>query len=140
MPIRVKDVGASTDKWARRVAVATPDYEKGLQGSGQAWESNSKASNDAWKQGVTQAAGRDAFNKGVTAAGAAKFESKALAKGPARFGPGAAASTADYSARVGPYLQTIAGIQLPPRGPSGDPRNYARVQKIGETLSAQKRR
>lgn len=140
MPIRVKDVGAATDKWARRVAVATPDYEKGVQGSGGAWETNAKASNDAWKQGVTQAAGRDAFSKGISAAGGGKYEQKTLAKGPARFGPGAAASTGDYSQRVGPYLQAIAGIQLPPRGPSGDPRNYARVNKIGETLSALKRR
>jgi len=140
MAIRVKDVASSTDKWARRTAVATPDYEKGLQGSGAAWEANSKLSNDAWKQGVTQAAGRDAFTKGISAAGATKFESKALSKGPSRFGPGAAASTGDYAQRVAPYLQAITAITLPPRGPSGDPRNYQRTQKVGETLSALKRR
>src|SRR5574337_656273 len=109
MAIRVTEASRATDKWARRASVAGPDYEAGIRGSGSAWETNARASNDAWKQGVTAAAGREAFAKGIAAAGGQKFESKALAKGTQRFGPGVAASTQDYSTNVAPYLQAISG-------------------------------
>lgn len=140
MAVRTKDLGQSADKWVRRASVAAPDYENGVRGSGAAWEQGAKAGSENWKQGVTAAASRNAFDKGVTAAGASKWEQKSLEKGPARFAQGVAVSTGDYTKGFGPFLQAIQSATLPPRGPSGDPRNLQRVGTLNNILASLKRR
>lgn len=140
MALRVRSLDQAADKWARRASVAGPDYEAGVRGAGGAWEAATKAAGDSWKQGVTQAAARGAFEKGVGAAGGSKWEQKSIEKGPSRFAQGVAVSQGDYTSKVGPYLSAIASLNLPPRGPSGDPRNLQRVTMVADTLAKLKRR
>lgn len=140
MALRTRSLDQAADKWARRASVAGPDYESGVRGAGGAWEAATKAAEDSWKQGVTQAAARGAFGKGVTQAGGSRWEQKAIEKGPSRFAQGVAVSQGDYTSRFGPFLNAISNLTLPPRGPSGDPRNLARVTAVAEALSKLKRR
>ena len=140
MALRVTDPGKAAEKWVRRAGVAGPDYEAGVRGAGGAWEAGAKAANDAYKQGVTAAIGRDAYSKGISNAGAGKYERGAIEKGARRYPEGVAVGAGEYTSKVAPYLQALSSITLPPRGPSGDPRNLQRVSMIATTLAALKRR
>lgn len=140
MAIRTKSLSDSSDKWARRASVAMTDFAKGVQGAGANWEAGAKAGSDNYKQGVTAAIARDAFSKGVTASGGGNWETKTLLKGPGRFSEGVSVSKGDYEKGMGPVLQTLQGLTLPPRAPAGDPRNIQRVSVPNAALAALKRR
>lgn len=138
MAINVKDASQASQKYVQRAQAAAPDYAKGVQGAGAAWQSNSVAANDAYVTGVTQAANAGRYQKGVTAAGGSKYESRASTVGAQRFPQGVAAAGPDWSSKTAPYLQTIAALTLPPRRPKGDPGNLQRVQMITEALRKKK--
>jgi hypothetical protein len=130
----VRNPGNVGRKWAARAASAQGEYQDGVQGAGQRWQSNSAAAHASWQQGVTAAAGRGAYGKGIQRAGAAKYTRNATEKGPARYAQGVAVGEADYHAAVTPFLQAIASVDLPARGPAGSEGNYARVAAIGKAL------
>lgn len=130
----VKPLSEIADKWSRRAAVAGPDYAKGIESPRRDWETATVEAVDAQKAGVELAIQNNSFEKGVKAAGTAKWKRKAKDVGAARFGPGVKAAKTDYSTGFGPYIPVIEGVTLPPRGPKGDPRNYERSQLIGEAL------
>ena len=58
--------------------------------------------------------------------------------GQARFGPGVAAATTDYTTGVEPYFTTISALTLSARKPRGDPANYKRVEEVGKALNAKR--
>jgi hypothetical protein len=134
----VKDTGRIAAKWARVTPQRSEDYMLGVQQPRTPWAQAAKAAEDRYKSGVTEAANRGAFGKGVTAAGDQKWQQKSLAKGPSRFAEGVALSGPDYQAGVQPYIDTIAATVLPPRGPKGDPRNLQRVAAIATALRKRK--
>ena len=88
--------------------------------------------------GVQAAIANKSFAKGVGATPDEKWMSKSLSKGAARFGPGAQEAEADYQRGFEPFRQVIEGTTLPPRGPKGDPKNYARVIAMGTALRNKK--
>jgi hypothetical protein len=114
------------------------DYKEGVMNPRTPWAAGAKAAEDRYKAGVTEAANRGAFGKGVTAAGDQKWQQKALAKGPSRFAEGVAISAPDYQAAVQPYLDTIQATALPPRYAKGDPRNVQRVAVLSAALRKRK--
>jgi hypothetical protein len=138
MAIKVKDVATSSKKFTQRGAAAAADYQSGVQAAGQDWQTNTAAAAENFAAGVQEAIGRGAFAKGVTKAGGAKYAAKAGTVGARRFPEGVREAGPDFEAGVAPYLQTIAGLTLPPRRPKGDPANFARVQAIGEALRRRK--
>ncbi len=87
---------------------------------------------------VQQAIADGRFAKGVQAAGTGRWQAKSVSKGSARFGQGVTDAEGDYQKGVQPYLDAIANVQLPPRGPKGDPKNYQRVIAIGTALRNKK--
>lgn len=125
-------------KWSRVTPQRTEDYTMGIAAPRTSWAAAAKASEDRYKQGVTEAAQRGAFGKGVTAAGDARWQSKATQKGPTRFAEGVQLSGPDYAAGVQPYLDVIAATNLPPRFPKGDPRNVQRVATMSAALRKRK--
>ncbi len=135
---QVKSTDRVAAKWARVTPQRTQDYQEGVQSPRTPWATAARAAEDRYKTGVQDAATRGAFGKGVAAAGDAKWSQKALAKGPSRFAEGVAMSGPDYQARVGPYLDTIAATQLPPRYAKGDPRNLDRTKAITQALRKKK--
>jgi hypothetical protein len=134
----VKSNAAVGEKWARRAGSAGDEYSAGISGAGQRWASAAAAAENTWKTAVSEAAGRNAYGKGVAAAGPTKFEKNAREKGPMRFAQGVQGAQQDYQTGVGPYLDAIRAVDLPPRGPVGSQANYARVSAIGTALRKMK--
>jgi hypothetical protein len=134
MALRVRDAGASAKKFADRAAAATPDYKAGIAGAGNAWQANTTASTDNYNAGVQGAISRNAFAKGVTKAGGGYWESRASTLGANRFADGVRAGQSNYSDGVAPYLDTLSKLNLPARGPKGDPRNLQRAADVATAL------
>lgn len=134
----VKPVATIAEKWARVTPQRAEDYKLGVQNPRTPWAAAAAAANDRYKAAVTEAANANRFQRAVTQAGDQRWQSKALAKGPARFSEGVALSGPDYQAAVAPYIDTIAATVLPPRGPKGSPQNLQRVAAIAAALRKRK--
>ncbi len=138
MALKVKDPAAAANKYGTRGAAAAADYTAGVQGSGGLWQQNTAAAADNYAAAVTEAIGRQAFQRGVQQAGGAKFEQKAGTIGAQRFPQGVREGVPAWQAGAAPYLQTLSGLTLPPRRPKGDPGNLARVQAVTDALRRRK--
>lgn len=136
--MNVKSPAQAAAKWAARAAVASGDYTDGVRNPRRSWEQATKDGEDNYKTGVTAAIARGAFGKGVSEAGDNKWADRAINVGAQRFGPGVAASEDIYENAIAPVLSVIERVDLGPKYPKGDPRNYARVQKIGQALRKMK--
>ena len=134
----VKDTSRVSSKWARVTPQRSEDYTLGVQSPRTPWAAATRAAEDRYKSGVTEAIARGAFGKGVAAAGDQGWQQKTLAKGPSRFAEGVAISAPDYEAGVAPYLDTIRSLTLPPRFPKGDPRNLERTKAVAMALRKRK--
>jgi len=98
------------------------------------WAAVTKAADGAYKAGVQAAIARNAFTKGVDAAGTAKWQARSVSVGAERWGPGVLAAVDTYERGFSKYRDAIEKATLPPRYPVGDPRNFDRVKAIGEAL------
>jgi hypothetical protein len=132
---KIKDPSAIAEKWARVTPQRQQDYTQGIENPRTPWAEATAAAEENYKQGVQQAATKGRFSKGVRARGNDGWQRATREKGPQRFAEGVSLAQPDYQAGFAPYAQTIASTTLPPRYPKGDPRNYARVQAIGNALS-----
>lgn len=137
--IRLRDLGSLSKKFVQRASAAAPEYATGIDQGGQDWEANTKAAEDNYKTAVTTAAAEGRFGRGVSAAGQAKYMSRAKTLGAQRFPTGVAAAEGDWARGFGPSHQLLSGMQLPPRRPTGDPGNQARANAVATALAALKR-
>ena len=138
MVIKLKPIADVATKWARRSSAAGPDYEAGIKNPKADWATETKNAEGAFEAGIQDAVSRKAFSKGVNKAGSEKWARKAVAVGPARYGPGVNAAQSDYSNEFGPYRDTLERVSLPQRGRKGDPANIERVRAIATALHSQK--
>ena len=136
MGLKVRSAAASAKRFVQRASAASTDYVEGVKNSGDEWERNTLAGKGNWQAGVTQAAARDAFGKGVSASGGKYYQERAAQLGGARFASGVAASEANYVEGVAPYTAAIANADLGPRGPRGSPENLQRAAKMAQILNA----
>ena len=130
MALKVKDAAASAQKFVARAGAAAGDYQKGVAGAGDLWQTRTGASSDAYGQGVNDAIARGAFAKGVARAGGAKYASNASGKGAQRYPQGVSLAGPSWQSGVQPYLDAMSNMNLPPRSPRGSPNNLIRVQQI----------
>lgn len=130
----VKSLNRIAEKWARVASVSQNEYTEGVNNPRADWAQKSQAAADAWNRGVQQAIQRQAFSKGVNAAGTAKWQERTLAKGPERWAQGINLSQGAYERGFAPYREVIERTTLPPRGPKGDPKNIQRVAAIADAL------
>lgn len=130
----VKSATLAGQRYARRAAAASGDYKQGVETTGKSWAAATAAGAKNYMAGVTEAAGRGAFEKGVTAAGDAKWKKNAMEKGPGRYAEGVQVGMDDYQRGVQPYLEVISRTDLPMRGPTGSESNYQRVTTLGRAL------
>lgn len=137
-PSIVPNVSRVAEKWARRAASASGEYEQGVMQTPKSWAAAAGAAEKNYVAGVTAAAGAGRFGKGVAKAGDSKWKKNAMEKGPTRYAQGVGVAQADYAGQVGPYLEVIGRTDLPARGPVGSESNYARVAAIGKALRAAK--
>jgi hypothetical protein len=118
MAIKVKDAGAVAAKWKTRASAASSDYTAGVQGAASDWEAKSAASEDVYKQAVVEAASKGRYGAGVRGS-SAKYVKNATTLGPQRFQSGVANAQDAMAGAIAPVLQTIANLNLPPRGVKG---------------------
>jgi len=121
-------------KWARRAASATEDYKSGVSSPRVDWQTATGAAEQRWKDGITKAAERGAFRKGVNSSGTDYWQSRAMELGPSRYAQGVASGETNYAEGVAPYTEVIRRTVLPPRYPKGDPRNIDRAKAMAEAL------
>jgi hypothetical protein len=136
--IKVKDAGSIAKKFVRNAQSAQGDYAEGVKGAGADWEAGAREGAENYKQAVTQAASEGRFERGIAKAGAAKYVQRAGTLGPQRYGQGVAASEGAFVQGIGPVLQTIASVALPPRRPKGDPGNMERSNAVARALRQMK--
>jgi hypothetical protein len=137
---KVPAISDIADKWTRRASSAGPEYEAGVRNPSVDWAQATGAAKASYQQGVTQAIARDAYGKGVTAAGTGKWQERAIGKGPARYAQGVQIGAPDYSRRFAPYAEAMSRVDLPPRGPVGSEANLNRMTPIPRALAALKRK
>jgi len=125
---------AIAEKYARVTPQRATDYADGVRTTPVDWAKATQAAAAAYAAGVQAAIGRKGFEKGVAAAGTEKWRAKAADLGAQRWGPGITAGAGDYAKGFSPYADVLAKLTLPPRFPTGDPRNFQRVQAIGDAL------
>lgn len=125
-------------KWAAVTPLRSADYEAGIRSPRRDWATSTAAAADAWRDGVDKARQGGLFERGVANVGTQKWQSGALNKGVARWGPGVSVAQNDYAAGFNPYRNAIEAVTLPPRFARRDPRNMSRVQAIVDAMIATK--
>jgi len=135
MPIKVKSASEVAAKWSRRAPQADPDYKAGVSDPAVDWAKSAGASAETYAAGVQDAIGRGSFAKGVAKAGNEKWSRKTQEIGTQRWAQGIRAATSDMEAGIGPFLDALSRIELPPRAPRGDPRNLDRVAAVARALT-----
>lgn len=133
---RVRTGGAK--RWKDRASMSREAYQTGIQSPRQDWATATKAAKASWQQGIQDAIANGRFEKGITKAGSAKQQARALLVGADRFVEGVGVAEEAYSQGVAPYLQVLENIVLPPRFPKGDPRNLKRVEAVTKALRDKK--
>jgi hypothetical protein len=134
-PTTTTSPGRAAERWSRRAAAASGDYRIGIETTGRSWQAAATAAKQSWQQGVTAAAGRDGYAKGISKAGDSRWKRNSIEKGPDRFAQGVQVASGDFATAIAPVLETIGRVDLPPRGPRGSAGNYSRVQAIGTALA-----
>lgn len=137
---RVKAASTIAEKWQRVAPTRQQDYEAGIKDPSVDWQRATEASRESFEAGVQEAIQRGAFQRGVAAAGNARWQEKTVNVGAGRWTGGIRAAATDYEKAMEPVVQVIERTVLPPRGPRGDPRNYQRAEAMGRALSEARRR
>ena len=125
-------------KWVSVTPSRASQYKLGVENPKRSWSEGATASDEARKAGLALADARDAFKKGVSEAGDAKWKRRASTLGSQRYGPGVQAAEPEYRSGYSKYHAVISGATLAPRGPKGSPGNYDRSRLIGEALHSAK--
>lgn len=137
MALKVKSVQAAASKFVSRATSATGDYRDGVNSTNDQAE-RAIAAEGAYAQGVQDSIARGARVAGLQKAGNNKWKERSLVLGAGRYATGVKAGENEYSKNVAPYLQTLASLNLTPRGPKGSPENYNRAVEVGQALHEQK--
>lgn len=130
--IRIKDTGTLAKKFVQRAGAAQADYKDGVAASGADWEAGARAGADNYKIAVVEAANQGRFEKGIAAAGQAKFVARATSLGAQRFASGVQAAEQEWAKGVQPSLDALKSMELPPRRPRGQ--NAERANAVATRL------
>src|SRR5262245_32755879 len=126
MAIQIKDTATLADKFANRAGAAAGDYQKGVQQPRRPWAASTLAAVQTWAQGVQQAVSSCSFQKGVNEAGDTTWSQNSATKGARRYPEGVQAGKQKWATKISPFLQVIAGLNLPQKGPRRSPQNIER--------------
>jgi hypothetical protein len=134
----VKALDRISAKWMRVSAVSQTEYEEGVKNPRTDWASATQAAASNYDAGVQKAIQNKSFSKGVAKAGTQKWQTNAVEKGPGRWAQGINLSANAYETGFQPYRDALERLQLPPRGPKGDPKNIQRVKAVADALHQEK--
>jgi len=138
MAIKVKDIGAVTQKYQTRAAAAAGDYKTGVQQAGQDWQSGALAGETNYEQGVQESIGKKRYGRGIQQAGADKYVQNATTLGAARYPQGVQQAGPSFSKGMAPVLDRIRALNLPPKGPKRSPQNQQRAAMVALELGKMK--
>lgn len=130
----VKPLDRISAKWARVASVSQSEFEAGVREPRKDWQKAAVDAESNYEQGVQRAIQNKRFGKGVAQAGTQKWQSRTLQVGPTRWAEGINVSTDAYERGFQPYRDVLERLQLPPRGPKGDPKNIQRVAAVAKAL------
>ena len=94
----IKSTAAIQEKWGRVTPQRSEDYALGIKSPKRDWAKAAGDSKESHKAAMVQAGQNDSYAKGVAKAGTAKWQAKAILKGPGRFAEGVIVGAADYGA------------------------------------------
>ena len=134
MAIKVKDPGASAQKYVTNASNAVNAYKAGVQAPKQSQSQAAIAAAPNWQQAVSSPTAAAAFKAGLTASGDQGWVNGALNKGAARYPQGVQMAQTKWQTNTTPYLQALASLSLPAKGIRGAAQNYQRVQTVGQAL------
>lgn len=134
----IKSIQAIQEKWGRVTPQRSEDYALGIKNPKRDWAQSASAAKESHKAAMVAAGQNDSYAKGVAKAGTAKWQEKAIKKGPSRFAEGVVVGASDYGTAFAPYADAIKATTLPPRYPRGDIRNLDRVKTISQALRKKK--
>jgi hypothetical protein len=134
----VKSPQQAAGRWQRRASSAGGEYRDGVERTGKSWSASAGAAKANYIAGVQEAQGRDAFAKGVAAAGDQKWRANSVAKGPGRYAEGVNVGQGDYERGVAPFLEVASRTDLPMRGATGAETNYQRSTTMSKAFRAAK--
>lgn len=129
----------SGDKFARRAQAASGDYHQGVLNPRTDWQQSTLAAKERHKAAVTASLQRDDWSRAISNTPSSYQQQQAATLGPARYEQGVAVAGNKYEQAVAPYLDTIQALNLPPRGPKGDPANMARAAAVAKALHDKKK-
>lgn len=142
MAKKLKSSAEIAAKWRRVTSGRQADFEAGVKDPGVDWAGPTAGAREAYSQGVQDAIGRGAFEKGVAAAGSAAWSRGVITRGIPRFTQGVSVAEEDMARGIeGPRAvieRTLPG--LPPRGPRGAPINLERAARMAQALSEARKR
>lgn len=130
----IPSIAVIAEKWERVTPLRSQDYITGVKTTRKDWEAETIAAADNYARGVTAAIADRRFERGVAKAGTEKWRKNAVEKGGTRWGQGVRLGGVEYAKGFQPYRDALEALDLPPRGPRGDPMNIERVRIIAETL------
>lgn len=130
----IRSLKSISDKWGTLTPQRADEYRKGVQDPKKDWATEATKAKDTWKQALTQAMQRDAYSKGIEKVGTSKWKKGATMKGPGRFAEGVQIAQPDYERGFAKFHDIISKTELPPRYPTGDPRNLERTKVMSQAL------
>ena len=134
MPTRVKPIARIRQKYVDRAGVAGGDYVEGVRAPRRPQAETAIAAADNYRNSLTASFGRNAYEKGLQRSGEAKWTRKSISVGAPRYPQGVTEGAQDYQTAIAPYIAAIEALDLSPRFPTGDDRNYIRVREVGQEL------
>ncbi len=134
----IKPLSGIADKWKTVTPGRAGEYKSGVENPRKSWSQSTQDSEANYEAGVQAAITAKRFGAGVAAAGDETWKKGAVEKGVTRWPQGVSISGPKYQAGFAPYHSVLSSLTLSPRGAKGDPRNYTRVQEVGEALHAAK--
>jgi hypothetical protein len=130
----IKALDKIASKWSTVTPQRAAEYSEGVQNPKADWAAETLKGSANYVKGIQAAIANKSFDKGVSKAGTDLWKKKTLEKGPLRWQQGVSISASDYQAGFSKYHAALSSLQLPPRGPKGDPGNINRVALVAKTL------
>jgi len=126
----VRPINESQEKFKSRAQNAREDYKRGVSNAGARWLEGTANAGEAWRGGVQDAVNSGRFEKGVRAAGPAKYQERAATLGPERFATGVQMGAPEWAKNFAPFQQALAAHTQQPRGMRGSDQNAQRAVDV----------
>lgn len=134
MAITTKSLAEASANWTQVTPTRSGVYSTNAQAAVSRLVANTIAAIPNYQAAVTGQGVASRIRTNIAGRGARRYPEKIRTVGQQRFASGVQAAQSEYESGFGPFLRVIQGVELPGKGPRGDPRNYALVQAVGEAL------